>query len=253
MKKTKNEGQFDTKKWLIIIQLYIWVIYMHEGSNMHKTVDISVSEDIFEANREISDKNSGFLKRNNLYSIDFLGAIGSGKTLIIERIVDKLKKNDIRGAAIAGDVAGDDDYKRFADHGVQAASLNTGRECHLDAHLVSHALEKLDFKKIDVLFIENVGNLVCPMDFPLGTDKRVVVVSVTEGDDMVRKHPAIFALADVIVVNKRDLADIMEVDLERIVKDARAVNPHISICITDAKHDEGIDELIGALEITSKG
>jgi hydrogenase nickel incorporation protein HypB len=217
---------------------------------MHKTVDISVSQDIFEANREIADKNSGFLKRNNVYSIDFLGAIGSGKTLIIERIVEKLKNNNMQGAAIAGDVAGDDDYKRFAGHGVQAASLNTERECHLDAHLVSHALKKLDFKKIDVLFIENVGNLVCPMDFPLGTDKRVVVVSVTEGDDMVRKHPAIFALADVIVVNKKDLAEIMEVDIERIVSDAKAANPHIAICVTDARHGEGIDELIEALEIT---
>ncbi len=226
---------------------------MHESGNMHKTVDISVSENIFEANREIANRNSGFLKKNNVYSIDFLGAIGSGKTLLIERIVDKLKKKNIWGAAIAGDVAGDDDYKRFAGHGVQATSLTTGRECHLDAHLVSHALEELDFEDIDVLFIENVGNLVCPMDFPLGTDKRVVVVSVTEGDDMVRKHPAIFALADVIVVNKKDLAEIMEVDIERIVRDARAVNPHISICVTDAKHDEGIDELIEALEIVSEG
>jgi hydrogenase nickel incorporation protein HypB len=218
---------------------------------MHKTVDISVSENIFEANREIANKNSGFLKKNKVYSIDFLGAIGSGKTLLIERIIDKLGKRNIQGAAIAGDVTGDDDYRRFAGHNIQATTLNTGRECHLDAHLVSHALEKLDFERIDVLFIENVGNLVCPMNFPLGTDKRVVVVSVTEGDDMVRKHPAIFALADVIVVNKKDLAGIMEVDIERIITDARIANPHISICVTDAKHDEGIDELIRALEVIS--
>jgi len=222
---------------------------MRKSGIMHKTVDVAVSEDIFAANQKIADENSAYLKMNNVYSIDFLGAIGSGKTLLIERIIEKLKENNIRGAAIAGDVAGDDDYKRFAGHGVQAASLNTGRECHLDAHLVSHALEKLDFSKIDVLFIENVGNLVCPMDFPLGTDRRVVVVSVTEGDDMVRKHPAIFAMADIIVINKKDLAEVMEVDIERIISDSKKANPNISICITDARHDEGINELIAALDI----
>jgi hydrogenase nickel incorporation protein HypB len=107
----------------------------------------------------------------------------------------------------------------------------------------------LNLNEIDVLFIENIGNLVCPMDFPLGTDKRVVVISVTEGDDMVRKHPMIFGLADVIVINKIDLADVMEVDCERIKSDAKSVSPHTTICLTDAKHEVGIDELISALDI----
>lgn len=216
---------------------------------MHKTVDVSVEENIFRANSEIAHSNSEILKRYNVQSIDFLGAIGSGKTLLIERMLDMLKDSGRRGAAIAGDVAGDDDYNRFRKHEVPAYSLNTGKECHLDAHLVSHALEDMDFTDVDVLFIENVGNLVCPMDFPLGTDIRVVVVSVTEGDDMVRKHPAIFGLADVIVVNKTDLADIMEVDIERIIDDARNINPNVTICLTDARHGEGIDTLMAALEI----
>lgn len=216
---------------------------------MHKTVEISVEEDLFEANREIASKNAEILKKNNIYSIDFLGAIGSGKTLLIENILDKLKEQGRTGGVIAGDVAGDDDYKRFREHDVAATSLNTGKECHLDAHLISHVLGDLNLEDIDVLFIENIGNLVCPMDFPLGTDKRVVVVSVTEGDDMVRKHPLIFGLADVIVINKIDLADIMEVDTKRIVRDARNVNPHTKICLTDAKHGEGIKDLISALNI----
>ncbi len=216
---------------------------------MHKTVDISVGEDILKANRKIASQNAELLRKYGVYSIDFMGSIGSGKTLLIERILDKLHGKGKRGAAIAGDVAGDDDYKRILTHDVQAVSLNTGKECHLDAHLVSHAFEDLNFEEIDVLFIENVGNLVCPMDFPLGTDKRVVIISVTEGDDMVRKHPAIFALADVIVVNKIDLADIMEVNCQRIVSDARKINPHTKICLTDAKHGVGIDELMSELNI----
>jgi hydrogenase nickel incorporation protein HypB len=216
---------------------------------MHKTVDISVEEDILEANRKIANRNAELLRKYDVYSIDFMGAIGSGKTLLIERILEKLLVKGKRGAAIAGDVAGDDDYKRIINHDVPAVSLNTGKECHLDAHLVSHVLEDLNFEGIDVLFIENVGNLVCPMDFPLGTDKRAVVISVTEGDDMVRKHPTIFALSDVIVVNKIDLADVMEVDCESIVSDARKINPHTKICLTDAKHGVGIEELMSELEI----
>jgi hydrogenase nickel incorporation protein HypB len=216
---------------------------------MHKTVEVAVEENILEANREIAFKNSNLLKEHGIYSVDFLGAIGSGKTLLIENIVDKLNERGISSGAIAGDVAGDDDYKRLAEHGVEAKALNTGKECHLDAHLISHTLGDLNLEKIDVLFIENIGNLVCPMDFPLGTDKRVVVISVTEGDDMVRKHPMIFALADVIVINKIDLAEIMEVDLQRISVDAKNVNPHTKICRTDAKHGVGIDELISHLNI----
>lgn len=216
---------------------------------MHKTLEVSVQENLFEANNEIAEKNIELLKKNRIYSVDFLGSIGSGKTLLIEKMLDVLKEKGKIGAAIAGDVAGDDDYKRFAEHDVQAKSINTGKECHLDAHLISHALEDLNLKEIDFLFIENIGNLVCPMDFPLGTDKRAVVVSVTEGDDMVRKHPMIFGLADVIVINKIDLADIMEVDIKRIVSDAREINPHTKICLTDAKHGKGIEDLISALNI----
>jgi hydrogenase nickel incorporation protein HypB len=216
---------------------------------MHETVDISVEKDILEANRRIAAENATLLKNKGIFTVDFLGSIGSGKTLLIERILDKLKEEGKRGAAIAGDVAGDDDYRRFKSHDVPASSIATGKECHLDAHLISHTLGDMDLDEIDVLFIENIGNLVCPMDFPLGTDKRVVVVSVTEGDDMVRKHPMIFSLADVIVVNKIDLADIMEVDTERIVSDAKEVNPHTSICLTDAKHGEGIGELMSLLNI----
>lgn len=216
---------------------------------MHKTVEISVDKNIFEANQEIAEENSELLVNNGIHSIDFLGSIGSGKTLLIERILDKLKEKGKKGAAIAGDVAGDDDYKRFKTHEVQATSITTGKECHLEAHMIAHALEDLDLSEIDVLFIENVGNLVCPMDFPLGTEKRVVVISVTEGDDMVRKHPMIFGLADVIVINKMDLADIMEVDTERIISDAKEVNPNTNICLTNAKHGEGIDELMSLLNI----
>ena len=216
---------------------------------MHKTVDIALGADMLAANARIAEENLKLLRAKGIASFDFMGSIGSGKTLLIERMVDILKKKGKKAAAIAGDVAGDDDYSRFRKHKIPAVNVNTGKECHLDAHLIDHALEDLKLDGIDVLFVENVGNLVCPTDFPLGTDKRVVVISVTEGDDMVRKHPVIFSLADLIVINKVDLAKIIEVDPKILVRDARKRRPKAPIFLTNAKSGQGVPDLMRAMGI----
>jgi hydrogenase nickel incorporation protein HypB len=210
-------------------------------------VEIGVGTDVLEANRKLADRNRLLLHDNGVKAIDVMGAIGSGKTLLIERIIDRLKEKNARAGVIAGDVTGDDDYKRFASHGVPVRNLNTGKECHLEAHQVGHQLEHMDLKGIDILFIENVGNLVCPADFPLGSEVRLIVISVTEGDDMVRKHPHIFAEAEVVAINKTDLADAVEVNPQVIVKDLHRVNPHAKAVLTNAKSGEGVDELMDAL------
>jgi len=217
---------------------------------MHKVVDVELGADILAANKRISEDNAKLLNKHGIRSFDFVGAIGSGKTMIIEAIIEYLKRSSsgrVRCGAIAGDLAGDDDYNRFKGHGIQAENLNTGKECHLDAHLLDHALEHMDLDRIDVLFIENVGNLICPTDFPLGVDMRVLVVSVTEGDDMVRKHPLIFRLSDIIVINKVDLAEAMEVDPEGLVRDVKKVRPDAKVFLTDARHGKGISELMKAM------
>jgi hydrogenase nickel incorporation protein HypB len=216
---------------------------------MHKVVTVDLEKDILSENRRIAGEIRAHMDEHGIKAFDFLGAIGSGKTIIIERLIDMLKAKDKRCAAIAGDVSGDDDYQRFVSHGIPAANVNTGKECHLDAHLVDHALEELPLGDIDYLFIENVGNLVCPVDFPLGSHKRVVVISVTEGDDMVRKHPAIFAFSDVIVINKVDLAEAMEVDPKVLERDARRTNPGAKVIMMDARHGTGLQELASALGV----
>ncbi len=218
-------------------------------STMHKVVTVDMEKDILSANRKLADQNQALLDEHGIRAFDFLGAIGSGKTLILERLIDKLKGDGKRCAAIAGDVAGDDDYRRFSAHGVSAENISTGKECHLDAHMVDHALEHLPLDDLDYVFVENVGNLVCPVDFPLGSHKRVVVISVTEGDDMVRKHPAIFAFSDVVVINKVDLADAMEVDPDSLATDARKTNPKAKVVIMNARQGTGIDDLAEALEL----
>lgn len=216
---------------------------------MHKTVEVQTGVDLLEANRELAFKNRSFLQERGIVSVDIMGSIGAGKTLLAEKMIDRLRNKGIETAVIAGDVAGNADYQRFKEHDVPVENINTGKECHLDAHLVDHALEKMRLDGVDVLFIENVGNLVCPADFPLGTNKRMVVISITEGDDMVLKHPLIFGLSDVIAINKMDLAEAMEVDPKSLERDVRELGSKAKVVYTDAKRGEGIDELIRALEL----
>jgi hydrogenase nickel incorporation protein HypB len=214
---------------------------------MHKTVSVDLVEGVLEHNRDLARQNRSHLRDHGVSAFDFLGAVGSGKTLLIEGLSELLSARGLKVGAIAGDVAGDDDHRRFLAKGIASENLNTGKECHLDAHLVEHALEHLDLDAIDVLFIENVGNLVCPADFPLGAEKRVVVISTTEGDDTVRKHPLIFRDADVCVLNKMDLASAVGVDANVVEGDFRVVNNHAPFVRTNAKTREGLEELLKAL------
>ena len=207
------------------------------------------AEDILGAQLALAEENYRILKEKGVHAISVMGAIGSGKTSLIERIIDRAKPCGIVVATIAADSAGDDDHRRFLARGAHSVNLNTEDDCHLDAHRISHTLESLPLHEIDVLFVENVGNLICPADFPLGTDVEMIVISVTEGDDMVRKHPKIFAQTDLVVVNKIDLASAVGVDPQTLVRDYAKVNPHGRAILTDARHNRGIDELLRALGI----
>ncbi len=216
---------------------------------MHKVSNISMEADVLAENRKLADDNLRRLRSKAVRSIDVMGSIGSGKTLLIQKMALELRKIGIRCAAIAGDVTGRDDFQRFQSAGIPAININTGKECHLDAHLIDHALDEIDLDSIDVLFIENVGNLVCPADFPLGTDLRMVVISVTEGDDMVRKHPLIFLGSDVAVLNKIDLLPHMDIDASLLRSDYSKIKKGSLLLETSAKTGQGITELLRALSI----
>jgi len=220
---------------------------------MHKVLAVDMEKDLLEANRSLAAQNNSLLRSKGIASVDLMGSIGSGKTLLIQRMAERLLAYGLKVGAVTGDVAGDDDKRRLSILGIPVVNVNTGKECHLDAHLAEHALEDLPLDDLDVVFVENVGNLVCLADFPLGTDKRVVVISVTEGDDMVRKHPLIFRESDVIVINKSDLAPVMEVSVEALAADAAMIRPDAMCIITDAKHGTGIDELLKALGLAGSG
>lgn len=186
---------------------------------MHDVSKITVAEDVLEANRRLGEENRRTLDMHGVKAINVMGAIGSGKTSLIERAIDQLK-GELRMAAVAGDVIASFDSQRLERHGIPVVPMNTGSECHLDAHLMRHALEHLQLDDLDLVFVENVGNLICPSDFFLGEHKRVIVVSVSEGDDIVAKHPVIFKGGDVAIVNKVDIAEYVGADPDKMIADA---------------------------------
>jgi hydrogenase nickel incorporation protein HypB len=209
---------------------------------------VELNEDLIQNNDKLAAQNNQILKENGIKSFDVVGAIGAGKTAILELLCEKLSK-DKRILVINGDVATRVDANRIEQHGAKTIQINTGRECALNSYHISQIIKNTDLSDYDVLFIENVGNLICPSDFILGAQKRIVVVSITEGPWVVRKHPILFKFSDIAIINKIDLKDYLDVDINEMINDAKNINPNLKIFTTSAKTEENVAELIQALEI----
>ncbi|MBS7629679.1 hydrogenase nickel incorporation protein HypB [Candidatus Bathyarchaeota archaeon] len=210
--------------------------------------DVELEEQVLKANNELAARNREIMHRHGVKAIDVMGSIGSGKTSLIELLVEKLNRK-YRIAVFNGDLTTTIDSDRVARHGAEVIQINTGKECHLDANLVSKALNFVNLEQLDLIFIENVGNLICPGEFKIGADKRLVVISVTEGPYMILKHPFIFMEADVVVINKLDLAESMGVKYEKLCGDAVSVNPKVKVVGTICRTGMGIDNVVEALGI----
>jgi hydrogenase nickel incorporation protein HypB len=211
--------------------------------------DVELEINILRENQRLADENRKKLDANKIHAIDVMGSVGSGKTSLIKAIVSRLK-NKHRIAVIEGDVTTTIDSELIASEGVPTVQVNTGKECHLDANLIRKALERMPLDRLDLIFIENVGNLICPAEFPLGSDRRLVVISVTEGPYMVLKHPMMFLGAKVVAINKVDLAKAMEVDPEKLSADVAKLNPKAVTVPTSCKNGKGIEEVIKALGLS---
>ncbi len=208
--------------------------------------DIELEKDLLAKNRSLARENRKKFDGLNILAIDIMGSIGSGKTSLIKAILKRLGMGQ-KVAVIAGDLTTTIDAQRIEEQGARVIQINTGKECHLDAHLIRQAMKRIKLEGVEILFVENVGNLICPGEFPLGAHKRLVVVSVTEGPYTVMKHPYIFKEADVIVLNKIDLAKAMKVSLSKLERDAKQVSPQVPLIRTDALKGIGISKVIDAL------
>lgn len=212
----------------------------------HRTVSIDVRKDLFGANEDAAFLNAEVFRKHGITVIDIMGSVGTGKTQLIEALCEQLHKRH-RILMVAGDLATTIDADRVKTHGVDTVQINTSTACHLDARMIRVALDDVDLAKYDVLFIENVGNLICPAGYPLGAAKKIVVVSVTEGPYMIRKHPLTIKRADMIVINKVDLAEALEFDVDALVCDIREVDANLPVFRVSSKTGAGVMQLIEAL------
>jgi len=219
----------------------------HDHGERPAGVKIAVETDILAKNNRFAADNRRLFRAEGIFALNLVSSPGSGKTTILERTLRDLA-GKIRCGVIEGDQQTDNDARRIAATGVPVKQINTGAGCHLDAHMVGHALEELPITALDLLFIENVGNLVCPASFDLGEHHKVVVLSVTEGEDKPLKYPQMFHAADVMLLNKIDLLPHLDFDLEKCLEMARRVSPGIRIFQLSAKSGAGMAEWYQWLE-----
>ena len=212
---------------------------------MHRT-RVRIVEDALDANNTIARANRDDFDRHDVTVLNLMSAPGAGKTTLLERAIGEPLPG-IRAGVLEGDVQGSIDADRLAGLHVPVTQLNTdngfGGECHLDANMVRSALPELPLADLDLLVIENVGNLVCPAEFRVGEDARAMVCSITEGEDKPLKYPLMFRACELVVINKIDLLAHLEVDLDKLTYNIDVVNPGARQLITSARTGEGIDEL----------
>jgi len=210
--------------------------------------DIELEHSLLEANAKLAKQNRALLDEHDIIAYDFMGAIGSGKTTLISRLVERLKPK-FGLAVFNGDATVAEDTEPIASQGVPVVQIATVNGCHLDANLVGKGLKKIDLEQLDLILIENIGNLICPAEFPLGSRSRIVVVSVTEGPLMVKKHPHMFLGADIVVINKIDLAEVMGVKVEQLIRDVHTLKPDIRVVPASCKTEVGLEEIAQLLAL----
>jgi hydrogenase nickel incorporation protein HypB len=213
---------------------------------MHRT-RVRVVEDALDANNTIARANRDDFDRSDVTVLNLMSAPGAGKTALLERVLAQPLPGDARPGVLEGDVQGSMDADRLAALHVPVVQLNTdngfGGECHLDANMVRSALGHLPLDEIDLLVIENVGNLVCPAEFRIGEDARAMVCSVTEGEDKPLKYPLMFRACELVLINKSDLLPHLDFDLEKLLYNIDVVNPGARTIVTSARTGDGVEEL----------
>ncbi len=216
-----------------------------ENGTTAKTV--TVTQSILQKNDRLAERNRGYFAAKGLMVLNILSSPGSGKTALLEKTITDQKER-VKIGVIVGDLETDNDAHRLGHAGAPAVQITTGTACHLEADMVARAAQKLDLDALDVLIIENVGNLVCPAAYDLGENWRVVLLSVTEGEDKPLKYPSMFKSAQVVIVNKIDIAEVVGFDREKALNNIRRVAPDAVIFEVSARTGAGMDKWYAYLE-----
>jgi hydrogenase nickel incorporation protein HypB len=211
---------------------------------------VAIERDILSKNDAYARENRRALAAKGVFALNFVSSPGSGKTALLARTIVALKGR-LAVSVIEGDQQTSNDAERIRATGAPAIQINTGKGCHLDAHMVGHAIETLDPEPNSTLFIENVGNLVCPAGFDLGEAHKVVVLSVTEGEDKPLKYPDMFAAADLLLLNKSDLLPHLDFDVGLCLANALRINPHLQTLVVSAKTGEGLAAFVAWIEASA--
>ena len=211
------------------------------GFSQNKLIEIE--KNILSKNDGYAESNRHWLNQHGLAALNLVSSPGAGKTTLLVETLLRIK-NDFSVGVIEGDQETANDADRIKETGVAAIQINTGKGCHLDAHMVGHAIQALPFNKDGVVFIENVGNLVCPASFDLGEDAKVVILSTTEGEDKPIKYPDMFSVSDLMLISKTDLLPYLDFNVEQAIDYAKRVNPNLEIILLSAKTGEGMEDWI---------
>jgi hydrogenase nickel incorporation protein HypB len=202
---------------------------------------LTVERQILKKNDEIAAENRGIFNKNGIFTINMLSSPGSGKTSLLEQTLTRINST-VNIGVVEGDVQTDKDAQRIAKFNVPVVQIITNGGCHLEAKLVQDALSKFNLNLLNILIIENVGNLVCPANYDLGESKKVVLLSTTEGDDKPLKYPAMFRISDMMIINKTDLLDYVDFNIDSVKNNALQINPDLDIIQTSCKTGEGLDQ-----------
>lgn len=213
-------------------------------------MEITVLKDIFESNAQVANEIKDLLLKKKIFMIDMMGSPGGGKTTVTDKIINAFKDR-YRIAIIEADISTTKDAEKLSKHDIPIVQIETnifGGECHVESTWVQKSLEKFDLDNLDLVIIENVGNLVCPAEFELGDDIRVVVLSLTEGEDKPAKYPLMFRTSQCVILNKIDLLPHLNYDLNEVKKNIKSVNPDMTIFEASAITGEGFDKFLDYMD-----
>lgn len=207
-------------------------------------MEIKVLHQVMDWNEDVSEEVKGTLAEHHICMVNVMGSPGAGKTSMITTLIGKLR-DSFRVGVIEGDIAGQVDAERIASLGVPAVQLNTDGACHIEAMSIQHILPELPLEDLDVIFVENIGNLVCPAEFRIGESLRITILSIPEGDDKVEKYPLMFTDTDCLALNKYDMLPYFDFDEERVLANYGTVNPGAPLFRISSRTGDGIEELAG--------